>query len=76
MKLAVILPCEMPTEAWEPLENEINRIVSLGTEIELFDIKGGNLRVPSDIDLTAAAAVKLAVDAEKKGFDAVILDGT
>jgi len=76
MKLAIIQPCEMPTEAWKPLENEINRIVSPGTEIALFDIKGGKVRVASDIDLSAPAAVKLAVDAEKNGFDAIVLDGT
>ena len=76
MKLAIILPGEIAAEAWKPLENEINRIVSPSTEAALFDIKGGKVRVPADIDLTTPAAMKIAVDAEKNGFDAIVLDGT
>ena len=76
MKLALILPGEIGPEASKPLENEINRIVSPGTEAALFEIKGGKVRVSADIDLTAPAAVKIAVGAEKNGFDAIVLDGT
>lgn len=76
MKLAIMLPGEMAQEAWVPLEQEIKRIVSPGTEIGIFDIKGGKVRVPADIDLTTPAAVKIAVDIEKNGFDAIVLDGT
>jgi len=76
MKLAIILPGEIATEAWQPLEDEINRIVSPGTEVTLFDIKGGKVRVPADIDLTVPAAMSIAADAEKKGFDGILLDGT
>jgi len=76
VKLPVILPGEIAAEARKPLENEISRIVSPGTETALFDIKGGKVRVPADIDLTTSAAVKIAAGAEKDGFDAIVLDGT
>lgn len=76
MKLAIIVPGELPSEAKEHLEEELKRIASPGTETETFDIKGGKIRVAADIDLAVPAAVELAVDAEKNGFDAIVLDGT
>jgi len=76
MKLAIIVPGELPSEAKNHLKEELTRIASPSTETEIFDIKGGKIRAAADIDLAVPQAVQLAVDAEKNGFDGIVLDGT
>ncbi|MBN2468487.1 MAG: hypothetical protein JXD19_10090 [Deltaproteobacteria bacterium] len=76
MKVAVIVPGEIPAEVKKPIEDELKRVASPGTDVEVFGIKGGRIRVAGDIDLSIPAAMEQAVNAEKNGFAAIILNGT
>jgi len=76
MRLAVILPGELPEEAKGALQAEYKRIVALGTDTAIFEVKNSKIRVAGDIDLLVPAAVEIARDAEAKGFDGIILNGT
>ena len=76
MRLAVILPGELPEEAKGALQAEYKRIVAPGTDTAIFEVKNSQIRVAGDIDLLVPAAVEIARDAEAKGFDGIILNGT
>jgi len=76
MRLAVILPGELPEAAKGALQAEYKRIVAPGTDTAIFEVKNSQIRVAGDIDLLVPAAVKIARDAEAKGFDGIILNGT
>ena len=75
MKIAVIVPAELPGEAREALIGELKRVASPGTDTDLFEIKKAKIRVAGDIDLLVPAAMDLAMKAEKNGFDAIVLNG-
>ena len=75
MRLAVILPGEVPKEAKGALQDEYKRIVAPGTDTAIFEVKDSRIRVASDIDLLIPRAMDIAKHAEKEGFDALVLNG-
>lgn len=75
MRLAVILPGELPEEAKGALKAEYKRIVAPGTDTAIFEVKNSTIRVGGDIDLLIPAATDIAKQAEKEGFDALVLNG-
>jgi hypothetical protein len=76
MRLAVILPGELPEEAKGVLRAEYKRIVAPGTDTTIFEVKDSKIRVAGDIDLLIPKATDIAKQAEKGGFDALVLNGT
>ena len=76
MRLAVILPGELPEEAKGALQAEYKRIVAPGTDTVIFEVKDSKIRVAGDIDLLIPKATAIARQAEKEGFDALVLNGT
>jgi hypothetical protein len=75
MRLAVILPGELPEEAKGVLQAEYKRIVAPGTDTTIFEVKNSTIRAAGDIDLLIQAATDIAKQAEKEGFDALVLNG-
>ena len=75
MRLAVILPGELPEEAKGALQSEYKRIVAPGTDTTVFEVKDSIIRTAGDIDLLIPAATDIAKQAEKEGFDALVLNG-
>jgi len=74
MKLATIVPTDIPLSVKQAMEDELKRIGSPGTDTALFVTKIERFGVAGDIDLTVPAAMELAVNAEKNNFDAIILN--
>lgn len=75
MRLAVILPGELPGEAKAALQQELEGIRSADTETAFFDAPG-TIMVSGDIDLMVPRAVEAARRAEAEGFDAIVMHGT
>jgi hypothetical protein len=75
MRLAVILPGEISEEAKGVLQAEYKRIVAPGTDTAIFEVKNSTIRAAGDIDLLIPAATDIAKQAEKEGFDALVLNG-
>jgi len=75
MRLAIILPGELPEEAKGALQANYKRIVASGTDTAIFEVKGSQIRVAGDIDLLIPKATDIAKQAEKQGFDALVLNG-
>lgn len=71
MKLAVILPGAVSPGAIK----EIEALVSPATEVIVLGAAGGYLEVAGDIDLKGPEAAMLAMQAERDGCDAVVIDG-
>ena len=71
MKLAVILPGAVSPGA----EKEIEALASPGTEVVVLGASEGLLAVAGDIDLKGPEAAMLAMQAEKDGCEAVVIDG-
>jgi hypothetical protein len=77
VKLAVILPGDPGREVCEQRESYLNTFASPGTEIKVFS-SGGTQKISSGIDfaLISPGGVKRAMEAEKNGFDGVVIHGT
>ena len=75
MRLAVILPGELPEEAKGALQTEYKRIVAPGTDTAIFEVKDSQIRVAGDIDLLIPKATEIARQVEKEGCDALVLNG-
>lgn len=71
MKLAVIMPGEVSREIIESTKKQ----VSPGTEVAVLGAAKGLLEVAGDIELKGPQAAKLALQAERDGYDAVLLNG-
>jgi hypothetical protein len=76
MKIAVIAPGALPDEAKMAIKADLLTIAEPGTTLEVFDVQEGKIAVAADLDMKAPAVVVLAQAIEKKGFDAILLDGT
>lgn len=76
MKLAVILPGSHGPETCEAREKYLNEFTSPGTEIMVCP-SGGTESIESTIDfaLMVPGVVDRAVEAEKNGFDGVVIHG-
>ena len=77
MRLAVILPGDHGKELREQREKYLENFASPGTEIKVFS-SGGTQKINSGIDfaLISPGGVKQATEAEKNGFDGVVIHGT
>lgn len=75
MKIAVMAPGALPDEAKKAIREDLLTIAEPGTTLDVFDVEG-KVVVAADLDMKAQAAVVLAREIEKKGFDAILLDGT
>ncbi len=75
MRLAIILPGELPEEAKGALQASYKRIVASGTDTAIFEVKASQIIVAGDIDLLIPKATDIAKQAEKQGFDALVLNG-
>ena len=75
MKIAIIMPGELPYELQKPLSDAIKRVLSSGTQFTMLPLPGARIKAAGDIDLLAPVAAEAAKNAEKKGFEAVVLNG-
>jgi|GEM_PF-1067316 len=71
MKLAVI----MPGEIYPEIVTEIESLVAPETEVIVMGATDGLLEVAGDIELKGPQAAMLALQAEREGCDAVVLNG-
>lgn len=76
MKIAVISPGALPEEAKLAMKADMQSYAEPGTTMEIFAVEEGKIAVAADLDLKAPAVVAIAQEIEKRGFDAIILDGT
>lgn len=76
MKIAVIAPGALPEEAKLAMKADILTYAEPGTTLEVFAVEEGKIAVAADLDLKAPSTVALAQEIEKRGFDAILLDGT
>jgi hypothetical protein len=74
MKLAVILPGNYEQELCEHRETYLNEFVSSGTKIKVFKT-GGTQSITSIVDLAliSSGALNKTLEAEKSGFEGVLL---
>ena len=74
MKLAVILPGDYPKEFCEHRQRYLSALISPGTELKIVTT-GGTPSLTSIIDLAfvAPGMVNRAMEAEKEGFDGVLI---
>lgn len=75
MKIAMIAPVKFPDEAREALKNQIDQITSPGTEVTLFEMEVNSFSSFADLESLDSAAAKLALDAERNGFDIIVMGG-
>ena len=75
MKLAIIIPGDYGEEFCKERKHYISNFVSSGTEIEVF-VTGGSKSVTSGVDfaLISPGTIRCVVDAEKAGFDGIVLN--
>lgn len=76
MKIAVIAPGALPEEAKMAIKADLLTYAEAGTTLEVFAVEEGKIAVAADLDLKAPSTVALAQEIEKRGFDAILLDGT
>jgi Asp/Glu/hydantoin racemase len=74
MKLAIILPGDYGKEVCQRREKYYKQFCGSGTEIEVLTT-GGTKSITSTIDfaLVAPGALQKAIEAERKGFDGIVL---
>jgi allantoin racemase len=74
MKLAVIIPGDYSKEVCEDRHNYLNTLVSPGTELKIFTT-GGTPSLSSivDIALISSGLVNRSMEAEKEGFDGILI---
>ena len=78
MKIMALLPGEgtLIPEAQSEVRKYLMQFASPGTEIEVFRTKGTKeILRGRDIAMIAPSAVETAIQGEKSGFDAIILNG-
>jgi allantoin racemase len=75
--IAVIIPGELDQEELGRRITHINKFVSSSTKVEGFLFEGNTREIKSggDVSLLANETMKLTIDAEKQGFDAVVIHG-
>jgi hypothetical protein len=76
MKLAVILPGELPEQACSVLNNEFSRFLSPGTQTAIIGLKDTVIEAADDIARLTPPAIAAAKKAEKEGFDGIVFNGT
>jgi allantoin racemase len=77
MEIAVIIPGELNRNEFDRRIEHINRFVSSGTNVEGFLFKGDirGIKTGADVSLLANETMKLAIAAERQGFDAIVIHG-
>lgn len=77
IKIAVIIPGELDRSEFDRRIEHIKRFVSSGTSVEGFLFKGDprGIKTGSDVSLLANETMKLTIDAERQGFDAIVIHG-
>ena len=76
MKLAVILPGELPEEACAVLNAEFSRFLSPGTKTAIIGLKDTVIQGVEDIYRLTPPATEAAQKAELEGFDGIVFSGT
>lgn len=75
MKIAMIVPVELSEEARGALKHQMDRAVSPGTEVTMFEVGDDSLSSIADIENLDPPATSLALAAAESGFDAIVMDG-
>ena len=76
MKLAVILPGELPEAACTVLNTAFSRFLSPGTRTAIIGLKDTVIQCAADIARLESPATIAAQQAEKNGFDGIVFSGT
>ena len=75
MKLAVILPSEMPEEACAVLNAEFSRFLLPSTQTAIIGLENTTIECADDFARLTPLATAAAQKADKDGFDGIVLDG-
>jgi allantoin racemase len=77
LKIAVIIPGELDRKEFNKRIEHINKFVSSATKVKGFLFKGDirGIKTGADVSLLANETMKLTINAEKQGFDAVVIHG-
>ena len=76
MKLAVILPGELPEQAYAVLNAQFSNFLSPGTQTAIIGLQNTTIECADDIARLTAPATAAAQKAEKDGFDGIVFSGT
>jgi len=75
MKIAVICPSPSTFMRDEKLK-AMRSVASPGTEIELFHLEKATVWLPAHLTSLYGEIGRIAIQAEKDGYDGVLFDGT